>query len=63
MNSIANPMMRRAMPATAEPAIMEVRDAEEWDGVEVRRAVTMGVTIWDRKEISWTCCTLSQEEN
>jgi len=56
-------MMRRAMPATAEPAIMEVRDAEEWDGVEVRRAVTMGVTIWDRKEISWTCCTLSQEEN
>jgi hypothetical protein len=38
------------MPATAEPAIMEVRD-EERDCAEVRRAVTMGVTIWERKEI------------
>jgi len=47
------------MPATVEPAIMEVRD-EERDDVEVRRAVTMGVTIWERKEISLTCCTPSR---
>jgi hypothetical protein len=50
-------MMRSAMPA-AEPAIMKVRDEEvrdeERDGAEVRRGVTMGVTIWERKEISWT---------
>jgi hypothetical protein len=46
--------MRRAMPAAAEPAIMEVCD-EERVCAEERRAVTMGVTIWERKEISWTC--------
>lgn len=39
------------MPATAEPAIMGVRD-EDWDGAEVRRAVAMGVTIWEIKGIS-----------
>jgi hypothetical protein len=50
--------MRRAMPAAAEAAIMVVRD-EEWDNAEVRRAVTTGVTIWERKEISWTCCAPS----
>lgn len=42
------------MPATAEAAIMEVRD-EEWDSWELRRPVTTGVTIWEREEISWTC--------
>ena len=36
------------MTATAEKAMMEVRD-EEWVSVELRRAVTMGVTIWERK--------------
>jgi hypothetical protein len=45
--------MRRAMPATVEPAMMEVRD-EERDEAEVRRAVTIGVTIWERNEISNT---------
>ena len=34
--------MRRVMPATVEPAIIGVHDAEEWDSAEVRRAVTMG---------------------
>jgi hypothetical protein len=49
-------MMRRARPA-AEPAIMKVRDEERDeapDGAEVRKGVAMGVTIWERKEISWT---------
>lgn len=46
--------MRRVVPAMTEPAMMEVRD-EERDDAEARRAVTMGVTIWERKEISWTC--------
>lgn len=50
--------MRRAMPATAEPAIMKVRD-EERDCAEERRAVTMGVTIWERRKISYTCCAPS----
>jgi hypothetical protein len=49
-------MMRRIRPATAEPAIMGVR-AEDRDDAEVR-PVAMGVTIWERKEISWLCCTL-----
>ena len=43
--------MKRATPATVAPAIMGVRD-EERDDAEVRRAVTIGVTIWKRKEIS-----------
>jgi len=46
--------MRRVMPAIVEPAIMEVRD-EERDCAEVRGAVTTGVAIWERKEISSTC--------
>ena len=40
------------MPATAEPAIMGVRDEDDWDGAEGRRAVAMGVTIWEIKGIS-----------
>jgi hypothetical protein len=42
-------MIRRALPATTEPAIMGVRD-EDWDDAEVRTAVTIGVTIWEREE-------------
>lgn len=41
-----------------EPAIMGARD-EERDEAEVRTAVTIGVTIWERKEISWDCYTPS----
>jgi hypothetical protein len=48
----------RTKLVTAEPAIMEVR-AKDQDGTEVHRAVTTGMTIWERKEISWPCCTLS----
>ena len=43
--------MRKAMPAMAETAIMGVCD-EEWVNVELRRAVTKGVTIWEGKESS-----------
>lgn len=43
--------MRRATPAAAEPAIIEMCD-EEGDRAEERIAVTMGVTIWEKKEIS-----------
>jgi len=39
--------MRRTRPATAEPAMTEVRD-EDLDGTELRRDVTIGVTIWER---------------
>jgi hypothetical protein len=52
-------MAMMTMPATTEPAIMAVRDDEERDDVGVRTAVTMGVTIWERKEISWSCYTPS----
>ncbi len=51
-------MIRRIRPATAEPAIMGVRAEDRDSAAEERRAVTMGVTIWERKEISWLCCTL-----
>jgi hypothetical protein len=47
--------MRLPMPATA---IIEVQN-EERDCEEERRAVTIGVTIWERKEMSWTCCVPS----
>jgi hypothetical protein len=40
--------MRMRMPATAEPAMTDVRDDESRAGGEVRNDVTIGVTIWDR---------------
>lgn len=50
--------MRRTRPATAEPAMTEAR-VEDLDDAEVRRAVTIGVTIWKRRMISRTCYRLS----
>jgi hypothetical protein len=44
--------MRRKRPAAAVPAIMEVRTEDLDDDAEVRRAVTIGVTIWERRMIS-----------
>jgi hypothetical protein len=55
-------MMRRTRPATAEPAMMEVRADEDLDGAEERRDVTIGVTIWEREKRSvyGHGCRLSQ---
>jgi hypothetical protein len=44
-------MIRRTRPAAAEPAMTAVRD-EDLDDPEVRRAVTIGVTIWEKRMIS-----------
>jgi hypothetical protein len=44
MKIVARTMIKRTMPATAEPAIMGVR-AEPRDGEEVCKDVTIGVTI------------------
>jgi hypothetical protein len=44
------------MPAITEPAIIAVCDGErDVSEEEARRTVTMGVTIWGRKEVSWAC--------
>jgi hypothetical protein len=51
-NRVASARIRRTRPATAEPAMMEVRADDLDDGPEVRRAVTIGVTIWERRMIS-----------
>jgi hypothetical protein len=50
MNKVARMTMTTTRPATAEPAMMDVRvDELDEDGVEVRRAVTMGVTSWEKE--------------
>jgi hypothetical protein len=44
MKRTARPMMRMRIPATAEPAMTDVRD-EARTGGELRNDVTIGVTI------------------
>ena len=51
-NRVASARIRRIRLAMAEPAMMELRADDLDDGPEVRRAVTIGVTIWERRMIS-----------
>jgi hypothetical protein len=47
MKRVARAMMMTATPAMAEPAMRAVRDEVREGGGEVRRDVTIGVTIWE----------------